>query len=94
MENHIISHSTDILVQIGYFEVDDVIELSFVYGGESFNPLEEAEEDDISILLVRKMTSEAHYTFDTADTADSAGTSGMANKLVLKMEGEHSEDQK
>ncbi len=94
VENHIIRHSTDILVQIGYFEVDDVIELSFVYGGESFNPLEEADEDDISILLVRKMTSEAHYTFDTADTADSAGTSGTPNKLVLKMAGEHSEDQK
>ena len=71
--NHIIRHSTDILVQVGYFEVDNVVEVSLVYGGDAFNPLDVAPEDDLSMLLVRKMTADAHHTYDTT------------NKLVLKM---------
>jgi polar amino acid transport system ATP-binding protein len=64
--NSLIKKTTDIRIQLGYFEVDNKLELHFVYGGEAFDPYASEEEDVLSMLLVRQLTVEVHHTYDAA----------------------------
>ena len=60
----LLPYTQDILLRVGYFEVDDRVELSFEYGGESFDPFDSEKEDVLSMLLVRQMVEEAKHTYD------------------------------
>ena len=62
--NNIIHHSADIFIQIGYYEVDDKIEISISYGGTAYNPFDSEDEDVLSMLLVRQMMNDIQYRFD------------------------------
>jgi polar amino acid transport system ATP-binding protein len=64
--NSLIKKTTDIRIQLGYFEVDNKLELHFVYGGEAFDPYASEEEDVLSMLLVRQLTVEVHHAYDAA----------------------------
>lgn len=63
IENHMIHSTQNISLQIGCFEADNVIELSFTYGGDSFNPYDTDREDVLSMLLVRQMTQNVRYEY-------------------------------
>lgn len=62
--NNIIHHTTEILVQVGYYEVDNTIEISLSYGGDSYNPFDSEDEDALSMLLVRQMTGDVQHKYD------------------------------
>lgn len=62
--NSILKHSQNILVQVGYFEVDQRIELNFTYDQEAFDPFNTEDEDVLSMLLVRQMTDHISHSYD------------------------------
>lgn len=72
--NNIIRHTEDITIGLRFYEVDRVAELDIHYGGEKYNPFENEDEDILSMLVVRQMTTDVSYTFDTR------------NMLTLKMQ--------
>ena len=62
--NHIIKSTQEITVQVGYFEADGCIELTFTYAGKEFNPYDTEKEDILSMLLVRQMTSNVRHSYE------------------------------
>jgi polar amino acid transport system ATP-binding protein len=68
--NNILKKTQNIQIQISYFEVDDKLVVGFEYGGERFNPYESDDEDILSMLLVRQLTSEVEYSFDNSNILD------------------------
>ena len=54
----------DITLQVGYFEAEDKLELTFSYAGEAFNPFDTEKEDVLSMLLVRQLTEKIHYQYE------------------------------
>lgn len=62
--NSLLRHTQNILVQVGYFEVDNKLEVSFEYDDEPFNPFDAETEDALSMLLVRQMTENIRYYYD------------------------------
>jgi polar amino acid transport system ATP-binding protein len=61
--NSILKKTTDIQLQIGYFEADDTLTVSFSYAGDRFDPFESDEEDMMSMLLVRQLTNKKSFDF-------------------------------
>ncbi len=61
--NQILKKTSDIIITIGYFEVDNAINISFEYGGEKFNPYDSDEEDVLSMLLTRQFTENIKYEY-------------------------------
>jgi polar amino acid transport system ATP-binding protein len=61
--NNILNKTQNIQIQISYFEVDDKLVVGFEYGGKKFNPYESDDEDILSMLLVRQLTSDVQYSF-------------------------------
>ncbi|MEG2396891.1 MAG: amino acid ABC transporter ATP-binding protein, partial [Oscillospiraceae bacterium] len=66
--NHIINYTTDISIEVGYFEVDDKIQISFSYGGEQFDPFNTEKEDILSMLLVHQLTKNIQYEYGEKNT--------------------------
>ena len=62
--NQLIRFTTDISLQVGYFEVDDKLEMRLMYAGEQYNPFDSENEDALSMLLVRQYSSNVGYEFD------------------------------
>jgi len=62
--HNLLRQTTDIRVQLGYFEVDHTLELHFVYGGAAFDPYASDEEDVLSMLLARQLTVKTRHAFD------------------------------
>lgn len=62
--NHIIKQTPHIAIQVGHFEVDNKIEMTFSYGGEQFNPYDTEKEDIISMLLTRQITGNVSYYYN------------------------------
>lgn len=62
--NQILRHTQEILVQVGYFEVDHQARISLLYEGASFDPFNTEDEDPLSMLLVRKLTDQVRYEYD------------------------------
>ncbi len=71
--NFIITKTQNIKLNIGFYEADATIEITFEYTGDEYNPFAECDEDDISMLLINKYISEHEYSF------------GDTNKLILKI---------
>ncbi len=71
--NFIIKRTQDIKINIGFYEVDASIEISITYGGESYDPFETYDKDDISMKLINKYVE--NYEYSHAD----------ANNLILKI---------
>lgn len=61
--NNLIAHTEDISVGLRFYEVDGVAELDLFYGGGRHNPLDK-DEDSLSMLLVRRLTSDCSYSFE------------------------------
>ncbi|MGN0319936.1 MAG: ATP-binding cassette domain-containing protein, partial [Lachnospira sp.] len=61
--NHILKLTHDITIQVGHFEVDNRIEMTFSYGGDKFNPYDTEKEELISMLLVRQITGNVQYSY-------------------------------
>jgi polar amino acid transport system ATP-binding protein len=75
--NSILKKTNDIEIQISYFEVDNKLAIRFIYGGDSFNPFKTDDEDVLSMLVVKQLTSGARHEFKEKnildiDLADSA----------------------
>ncbi len=68
--NNILKKTDDIEIRISYFEVDGKSEIRFVYGGEKYNPFETDEEDELSMLVIRRLTSEAKHRYDGKNILD------------------------
>lgn len=66
-------HTQNILVKVGYFEVDDKVEISFEYDKESFDPFNTDKEDALSMLLVRQLTENIRYEY------------GEKNHLIIEL---------
>lgn len=66
-------HTQNILVKVGYFEVDDKVEISFEYDKESFDPFNTDKEDALSMLLVRQLTENIRHEY------------GEKNHLILEL---------
>lgn len=64
ISNQIIHSTQDITLQIGYYEVDDKLQISLSYDGEEFNPFDTEKEDALSMLLVRQYTDNAVFSYD------------------------------
>ena len=62
--NNLLSYTQNILVQIGYFEADSKIEVSFVYDKELYDPFNAEDEDILSMLIVRQMTDNIRHYYD------------------------------
>ncbi len=60
--HQLLQHTPSIAIQLGYFEVDRVLELSLTYAGESYNPFD-TEDDALSMLLVRQLTRHVRYAY-------------------------------
>ena len=60
----LLPYTQNILVQAGYFEVDNKIEVSFEYDKESYDPFHAEKEDALSMLLVRQMTENIRHYYD------------------------------
>lgn len=60
--HQILRHTPSIAIQLGYFEVDRVLELSLSYAGEAYNPFD-TEDDALSMLLVRQLTRHVRYDY-------------------------------
>ena len=72
--NNIMKHTEDISIGLRFYEADRTAELDICYGGEAYNPYENEEEDILSMLVVRQMTTDVAYHF------------GKNNLLSLKIE--------
>ena len=66
--HQMIKHTEDIKVCIRYYEVDQLLEIVFDYGGDSFNPYDTMDEDPLSMLLVRQLTSHVEHSFEQRNT--------------------------
>jgi polar amino acid transport system ATP-binding protein len=53
----------DITVTVGYSEEKGEIELAIVYAGNPYNPFEEKDEDDLSMIIVRNLVKSSDYLF-------------------------------
>lgn len=62
--NNLLGHTEKISVGLRYYEVDRTAELDICYGGRQYNPFEDEDEDMLSMLIVRQMTTDAAYKFD------------------------------
>ncbi len=71
--NFIINKTCDIRISISLSEEDAAAEIALTYGGEKYNPLEESDEFDISMRLIKKYTSALTYEY------------ASRNKLVLRI---------
>jgi polar amino acid transport system ATP-binding protein len=61
---HILKKTTNLQIQISYFEVDGKLAIRFVYGQEPFNPYDTDEEDMLSMLIVRQLTGAVRHSFE------------------------------
>jgi polar amino acid transport system ATP-binding protein len=66
--NNILKKTSDIHIQIGYYEVDNKLSISLNYGGNSFNPFDTEDEDVLSMLLARQLTVDAKHSFNGHNT--------------------------
>jgi hypothetical protein len=66
--NNILKKTSDIQIQIGYYEVDNKLSISLNYGGNSFNPFDAEDEDVLSMLLARQLTVDAKHLFNGHNT--------------------------
>ena len=66
--NAIIPRTQDIGVNVGYFEVDDLVQITLDYGGTAFNPYESEGEDALSMLIARRMTQNVRHSFGGRNT--------------------------
>lgn len=55
--------SVDINVAVGYSEKSGAIDLTIVYAGEPYNPFEDGDADDLSLLIVRNLVTGSDYSF-------------------------------
>lgn len=62
--HQMIQHTQEITIQVGYFEVDDKLEITLSYAGEAFNPFDTEKEDVLSMLLVRQLTENIRYRYE------------------------------
>lgn len=65
--NNLVEHTGSIQLGLRYYEVDRAAELDLSYGGEPYNPYENEEEDVLSMLLVRQLTSDVSYRFEAGN---------------------------
>lgn len=65
--NNLIEHTGSIQLGLRYYEVDRAAELDISYGGAPYNPYENEEEDVLSMLLVRQLTSDVSYRFEAGN---------------------------
>lgn len=65
--NNLLSHTENISIGLRFYEVDKTAELNIRYGGEKYNPFENDNEDILSMLIVRQMTSDASYTYEESN---------------------------
>jgi polar amino acid transport system ATP-binding protein len=68
--NSILNKTSDIQIQISYYEVDQRLSLRFSYGGERFDPFDAEEEDVLSMLLVRQLAGGVRYAFTERNLLD------------------------
>ncbi len=66
---NLIRHTQKIRVNIGYYEVEDCVELSLQYGGGPFDPFDTEREDALSMLVVRQMTQEHRHQAQGEDNS-------------------------
>jgi polar amino acid transport system ATP-binding protein len=66
--NNILKKTSDIQIQIGYYEVDNKLSINLNYGGNSFNPFDTEDEDVLSMLLARQLTVDAKHSFNGHNT--------------------------
>ena len=57
-------NSYPISITVGRFEDKEAVELTAVYGGIPFNPLEGADEMDLSLRIVNNLSASVTYTND------------------------------
>lgn len=62
--NNLLGHTDKISVGLRYYEVDRTAELDIGYGGGQYNPFENEDEDILSMLIVRQMTTDVEYKFE------------------------------
>lgn len=62
--HQLLSHTQDIHIALRYYEVDRIAELDLSYGGEKYDPYESEDEDVLSMLVVRQMTTDVAYRFE------------------------------
>lgn len=72
--NNLLQHTEDISIGLRFYEVDHIAELDVYYGGGRYNPFENEDEDILSMLIVRQMTTDVSYDFEAG------------NRLSLKVE--------
>lgn len=59
--NNMIKIVQDIKIKICYFEVDNKLQVILDYGADEYNPFDSNEEDILSMLIVRQLTSNVSY---------------------------------
>lgn len=62
--NSLISFTTNIFIQIAYYEMDNKIELSFEYGKNFFDPFHNTTGDALSMVLVQNMTKNVKHVYN------------------------------
>ena len=55
--------SVDMTVTVGYAEQSDEVELTLVYAGEPYDPLD-GDDDDLSLMIVRNMTKRRNCSYE------------------------------
>lgn len=62
--NNVLNHTSNIEIGLRYFEVDSLVEVELEYDGESYNPFDQVDGDNLSMMLVHRLTSNIKHTYD------------------------------
>ncbi len=61
--NNIFKNTDQISIGIRYYEVDKCTEIDLSYSGAKFNPFENVDNDDISMMIVNRYCGDVKYSF-------------------------------
>ncbi len=61
--NELLKNTSNINIQIRFFNTDHAVEIHFAYSGEKYNPYDTENEDMLSMLLVRQLTRNVRYEY-------------------------------
>lgn len=61
------SENVSITLSLAYSEQNGTVELTFVYGGERYNPMDVESENDFSVAIIKNLTQSAEYSREGTD---------------------------